>query len=202
MISQADALGLVADEKRAAGFMLQELPASVTSLEEYQEEDEDAWRRIVYLGSTITQSELLNLDTKDLLHRLFYEEDVRLFDAVFVRFSCTCSRERIEVTLKSLGYEEVHDILEETGIVEVDCHFCNEHYEFDAVDIEQIFAAGPPFQYESQHHWHNDGNCRIDHGPDHRLWRNPPWPARRQHPEHVKMVLRAPDGLRHSRLRL
>lgn len=133
---------LVADEQQAAGFMLQQMPASESSIDDYQAEDEDAWQRIVYLGSTITRKELLELDTEELIHRLFHEEDVRLFAAEQFSFSCTCSRERIEETLRGLGYGEVHDILKETEIVEVNCHFCNQRYEFDAVDVEQIFAAG------------------------------------------------------------
>jgi len=31
--------------------------------------------------------------------------------------------------------------LDEQGRIDVDCEFCNQHYAFDPVDAEQIFAA-------------------------------------------------------------
>jgi molecular chaperone Hsp33 len=44
--------------------------------------------------------------------------------------------------LYSLGREELQGLLEERGLIEADCSFCNRHYEFDSIDIEQIFAEG------------------------------------------------------------
>jgi molecular chaperone Hsp33 len=130
---------LTADEEQAAGFLLQEMPNDV---ETPLPEDEDAWNRIVHLGSTIKESELREVPVKELLHRLFYEEDIRLFDSEPVNFRCDCTRERIEETLRSLGYDDVHDILEEQEDIEVQCSFCNQTYLFDLVDAERIFAAG------------------------------------------------------------
>ena len=45
---------------------------------------------------------------------------------------------RRDVT-QALEQGEVADDLR--GSVEVDCEFCNRHYRFDAVDVEQVFAA-------------------------------------------------------------
>lgn len=130
-------LWLVADEGQAAGLLLQ------SSLEEQQEmEDEDGWNRIVHLGSTLTDEELLVLPSEELLRRLFHQEQVRLFDLEPISFRCTCSRERIEEVLYDIGHEEVDSILRERGCVEVNCSFCNQAYEFDAVDISRIFAEG------------------------------------------------------------
>ncbi|HHO67674.1 MAG TPA: redox-regulated molecular chaperone Hsp33, partial [Gammaproteobacteria bacterium] len=58
-----------------------------------------------------------------------------------VSFRCSCSRERIESVLRGLGYDEVQDILQEQGSIKVNCEFCNQAYEFDAVDAERLFAA-------------------------------------------------------------
>lgn len=129
---------LTAGDEQAAGFLLQEMPDK----DRVNPDDEDAWNRIVYLGSTIKESELREVPVKELLHRLFYEEDIRLFDAEPVKFRCDCTRERIEETLRSLGYDEVHEILDEQNDIEVQCSFCNQTYQFDAVDAERIFAAG------------------------------------------------------------
>jgi molecular chaperone Hsp33 len=126
-------LWLAANEQRAAGLFLQELPAS-------QPENETAWERIAWLASTVTAQEMLSLPPMELLYRLFYEEQVRLFESEPVAFRCGCSRQRIEDTLLALGQEETDAILEEQGSIEVDCEFCNRHYSFDRVDIEQLFT--------------------------------------------------------------
>ncbi len=140
----ATRLWLVANEEAAAGMLLQQLPKET--------EDEDAWYRDVHLGETITEEELLQLPALEILRRLYHEEDVRLFDGDPISFRCSCSRERIESVLRGLGAREMQDILEEQGKVSVDCEFCNQHYEFDAVDIEGLFAASvqpdvPPTQH-------------------------------------------------------
>lgn len=124
---------LVADENRAAGMLIQRLPGATL--------DEDAWNRAEALAATITDAELLQLNAAAIIHRLFHEEDIRLFDPNPFHFQCTCSRERVGNMLRSLGQEEVREILQEQGQVEVHCDFCNEGYRFDPVDAEQIFLA-------------------------------------------------------------
>lgn len=46
--------------------------------------------------------------------------------------------------LRTLGPEEIHSILEEHGHVGVTCEFCNQKYDFDSVDIEELFASAVP----------------------------------------------------------
>jgi molecular chaperone Hsp33 len=124
---------LAADGRRAAGLLVQRLPG--------ENPDADAWERAEILADTITAEELLELTAADIIRRLFHEEDIRLFDPTPFHFNCSCSNERVSEVLYSLGYEEVHDILQEQGQVEVRCDFCNEAYRFDKVDVEQIFVT-------------------------------------------------------------
>lgn len=128
-------LWLAADTRQAAGMLLQKLPGK-------QDEDSDMWERATHLGATITRDELLTLPAREVIRRLYHEEDVRLFDSEGVRFRCSCSRERVTNVLRMLGYDEVQSILNERHAVDVDCEFCNQHYTFDRVDAEQIFASG------------------------------------------------------------
>ncbi len=132
----ASRLWLVADEERAAGLLLQKLPA--------EQEHEEDWERVCLLADTVTKDEMLNLPAQTLLHRLFHEEDIRLFDPMPVAFRCSCSRERISNTLRSMGREELFSIIEEQGAIEVDCDFCNKHYHFDVIDAEQLFSESIP----------------------------------------------------------
>jgi len=125
---------LAADGEQAAGMLLQRLPKEVM-------EDSDAWERIGHLGATIRREELLGLDAREVIHRLFHEEDLRLFDEEAISFSCACSRERVGQMLRSLGHDEMQSILQDEGEVSVDCEFCRQNYRFDSVDVEQLFAA-------------------------------------------------------------
>lgn len=133
-------LWLAADGRYAAGLLLQRLPMEYADARDKAQAEEN-WSRLTQLASTVTAPELLDLPFRELMHRLYHEESVRAFESEPVSFRCTCSRERIEETLRGLGYQEVHDILDEQGKVSVDCSFCNQHYEFDSVDVEHAFAA-------------------------------------------------------------
>ncbi|MGR9114901.1 MAG: Hsp33 family molecular chaperone HslO [Gammaproteobacteria bacterium] len=124
---------LCADDERAGGLLLQELPG-----ENY---DGEGWERIVMLADTLTDRELLELDCETLLHRLFSQEKVRLFDPEPVEFQCNCSKAKIEATLESMGQNELHAILAEQGDIRVDCEFCGRRYRFDSIDVENIFST-------------------------------------------------------------
>ena len=126
-------LWLASDAERATGMLLQGVP--------HRGRDDDGWNRAVILGETVKRDELLELDAREVIRRLFHEEDVRLFEPRIVSFRCSCSRDRVVNMLRMLGREEVQSILEERGSVEVGCDFCNRKYTFDPVDAEQIFAT-------------------------------------------------------------
>jgi molecular chaperone Hsp33 len=138
-------LWLAADDSGAAGMLLQKLPEKETH-------DADAWDRVTKLGATLHRDELLRLPTLELLHRLYHEEDVRLFEAQSVSFHCGCSRDKVAAMLRMLGREEVESILEEQGRVEIHCEFCNQRYEFDPVDAALLFTGAiPPEVGDTRH---------------------------------------------------
>jgi molecular chaperone Hsp33 len=123
---------LACDEQSASGILLQKLPGEL--------KDEDAWDRVSHLASTISDEELQRLALDGLLHRLFHEETLRLFDPNPIKFSCGCSRERTAGMLLSLGKAEIDEILEQEGVVAVNCEFCSANYRFDSIDVEQMFS--------------------------------------------------------------
>ncbi len=127
-------LWLASDQSKAGGMLLQRLP-------EHPEYDEDAWNRATTIGETITKQELLTLPARDIIHRLYHEEDIRLFEERPTAFRCSCTRDRVTAMLRLLGREEVQSILTEHDHVEVACEFCGRQYVFDAVDAEQVFAS-------------------------------------------------------------
>lgn len=131
----ATRLWLAADGRHAAGMLLQQLP------DDEANSDPDAWQRTVHLATTLRDTELLDLEQRELLHRLFHEEQTRVFDPKALRFGCTCTRERIANALHGLGAEELRNIVREQGEVETQCHFCHSHYRFSAADIESLIES-------------------------------------------------------------
>ncbi|HET9702157.1 MAG TPA: Hsp33 family molecular chaperone HslO [Burkholderiales bacterium] len=125
---------LAADGDQACGMLLQRMPHAGTA-------DPEAWSRALALAGTLGRGELLATPAATLVRRLFHEEDVRVFPQRPVSFRCSCSRERVIAMLRMLGQGEVSNVAVEQGKVEVNCEFCNRHYTFDRVDVEQIFAA-------------------------------------------------------------
>ena len=131
-------LWLYANGSNAAGMLLQKMPEDFR--DEMHADDEDAWSRVTQLADTIHPEELTLLQFEELLHRLYHEEDVRVFEKHPVSFRCSCTRERVVDMLRMLGYEEVQSIFDSEPNVGVRCQFCNHYYEFDRVDVEELFA--------------------------------------------------------------
>src|SRR5690606_30787636 len=96
--------------------------------------------RLSMLADTLTVEELMALDNHTILHRLYHEEDVRLFDEKAVVFRCSCSPERSGTALISLGKEDAFQLLEERGgEIEVDCQFCHTRYRYDLAALTELF---------------------------------------------------------------
>jgi len=127
---------LASDGASCAGLFLQRLPA-----EQAKEDDEDAWERFTHLASTVKNEELLQLETLDLLHRLYHEEELRFYDAKAMQFNCSCSRQRTLDALLSISVEEIKEILLEQGEINIDCQFCAEHYLFQETDLVDILGG-------------------------------------------------------------
>lgn len=148
-------LWLHATESGASGLLLQRL-SDDASLKRGENatpaEIDDAWRRVQMLGDTLRPEEIQALSDRQILRRLFAEDDVRLFEPAPVFFRCRCSRERVAGMLRALGADEVRSVLAEQGKVEVRCDFCNRAYVFDPVDVEQVLSTRPtPDRSETRH---------------------------------------------------
>jgi len=143
---------LAADEKVAAGLLIQRLPVKgeanlegrSTGGRDAPHEDQighnEDYNRISILASSLTRDELLTLDVDTILHRLFWEEPLRVFEPQTPTFSCSCSADRVRNMLRNLGREEAQSILDERGDIEIGCDFCGTQYRFDAVDVGALFA--------------------------------------------------------------
>lgn len=127
--------GGTAAEPLAAGMLLQALPAS-------SEQHADEFDHLSKLTDTIKDEELFTLPAEEILYRLYHEEEVRLFAPQAIQFRCTCSRERCEQALLQVGQSEVEAMIHEQGQIDMHCDYCGSHYQFDAIDVQALFAEG------------------------------------------------------------
>lgn len=125
---------LASDGERAAGLMLQKLPGD--------EGDADGWHRVGALFDTLSEDELLATPPHLLVHRLFHEEAPERMAERPLRFGCSCSRDRVAAMLQSLGEEEAHAALVD-GTAEVRCEFCGQKYQFNTIQIAELFVQPP-----------------------------------------------------------
>lgn len=117
-----------------SAMLLQKLP-------EADQHDSEGWHRVGALADTVTDEELNNLEAETLLHRLFHEETLELFDADSVNYECAQNKKRFEKIIFDLGEQDARDLLEEQGEISIHNEICNEHIFFNQEDIDRIFTA-------------------------------------------------------------
>lgn len=125
---------LAVNESRAAGMLLQLLPSQTQTAEER----ENFWQHAIQLGNTIKDDELLSLDNETILHRLYHEDEIRLYDTETVKFKCHCTQERMNNVIKMLGKDETDDIFKTKQVIDITCEYCNKVYSFDRIDVAAL----------------------------------------------------------------
>jgi molecular chaperone Hsp33 len=76
-----------------------------------------------------------------LLERLFSDMPCTVLEKRSLAFRCSCSRERVERALVSLGNEELHRLLAEQGGATASCEFCRENYMFSREEVEALLEG-------------------------------------------------------------
>lgn len=127
---------LAAADHRVSGMMLQQMPGDES------ETHTDYWTYLTGLFETLGENELLSTEPPVLLRRLFHAETIRLFAPRPVTLSCKCSDGVVSEMLKSLGTDELNDMLADRGGVEVTCEFCRRTRVFSEAGIREILDAG------------------------------------------------------------
>jgi molecular chaperone Hsp33 len=123
---------LASDGHQAAGLLLQKLPGDGG--------DEDGWNRACALFETLRQGELLDTAPAVLVHRLFHQEAPQVLASQSLRFACSCSLERVEGMLVSLGTAEAAAaVAAGDGAARIGCEFCGQHYQVDAERMAELF---------------------------------------------------------------
>ncbi|MBP2002727.1 molecular chaperone Hsp33 [Paenibacillus shirakamiensis] len=113
----------------AGGFIIQLLPGL---------EDEEITAIEQAVGQLPPVTSLLDqgLELEEMIKCIL--PDFKLLDEMDIKFACSCSRERVEKTLISLGETELTQLMEEDEETEVVCDFCRNAYVFNQDDIRTL----------------------------------------------------------------
>ncbi len=75
---------------------------------------------------------------EDVLRRVLDGFDLTITQKQEVRFSCSCSRDRVRKALISIGRKELESIIRDGKETELKCHFCNTAYHFSVDEIKAL----------------------------------------------------------------
>jgi molecular chaperone Hsp33 len=129
------ALGVLVDRdlsvKASGGYIIQLLPFADMAIIDRLEQNLKKLKPV----SAMLDSGLTPLDIIRLVLDGF---EVELMDERQVDYRCTCSRDRVETALSSLGSNELQGMIDEQGGAEVYCHFCGRNYRFGVEELQAL----------------------------------------------------------------
>ena len=125
----------------AGGFLVQSLPPSDENMIDRLI---DNIRRLPSCTQLLREGE----SPESILEAIFRGIPYVTLERHELRYLCTCSRERIERVLLSLGGEELADMIEKQGRADVTCEFCRKTYALERTELEALLdslqAPGSP----------------------------------------------------------
>ena len=116
---------------QAGGFIIQLMPYTEDKVIDALEQ-----RR----AGVSSVTELLNrgLTPEGILEELLGDLGLTVNDTIPTAFSCSCSKERVEKAIISIGSKEIREMIRDGKPIEVKCHFCNEAYSFQIEELKKI----------------------------------------------------------------
>lgn len=115
----------------AGGFIIQLMPGTT---DETITKIEESIKSIPPISKLVEQG----LTPEEILEKIFGKGQVQFLETMPVQFHCSCSKERFGNAIVSLGAAEIEDMIEQDGMAEVHCHFCNEKYTFSKEELEEL----------------------------------------------------------------
>jgi molecular chaperone Hsp33 len=115
----------------SGGFLIQSLPPS-------DEEVVDKLIARLERIQPVTQMLRSGKTPEDMLEIIFEGIPYHILDNRDLILKCTCSRERIERVLISLGSKDIAAMIAEQGEAEVTCEFCRSRYQFNREELELL----------------------------------------------------------------
>ena len=75
---------------------------------------------------------------EQLCNDWFRGMEPRILERTPLRYRCTCSRERMEKALISLGQKDLQSLIDEDEGAELVCHFCRSKYSFSTQELRDM----------------------------------------------------------------
>ena len=120
--------------RHAGGLIIQMMPFA-------QDEVIDALEKKLAAFTSVTDHLNAGECPEEIITSLFEGFDVEFEEKMPARYYCNCSRERVEKAVISVGRKELEDMINEGKPIEVNCHFCNSHYQFTIDDLKKMLEA-------------------------------------------------------------
>ena len=117
--------------KRAGGFIIQLMPFAD---EEVIDKLEKKIGEITSITSLLDQ----DMTPEMILDYVLGDFGVEILDKVPTKFECNCSKKRVEKAVVSIGKKEIQEMINDGESIEVNCHFCNTHYNFSIEELKDI----------------------------------------------------------------
>ena len=118
--------------RQAGGFIIQLLPgaeeATIAALEKT-------------IGELEPVTTMLNkgMTPEDILELILGQFGLEILDKMPIQFTCNCTKSRVEKALISIGGRELQEMIDEGKSIEVNCQFCNKHYEFSVDELKKLY---------------------------------------------------------------
>ena len=119
--------------RQAGGFIIQLMPDA-------SEETISALEKRLAKVSSVTAMLDSGKTPEDILQELLGEFGVEITEKTETRFACNCSKERMEKALISIGRKDLEEMIKDGEPIEMNCHFCNSHYQFSVEELKKILA--------------------------------------------------------------
>jgi len=133
-IPSAVGLGVLVDDDNkilsSGGFILQVMPGCK---EETITKIEETIKNLMPVSEMVKKG----YTPEDIMNEIT-NNDYQLLQTMDLNYYCTCSREKFEKGLISLGKTQLEEILENDKKIETVCHFCNTKYDFDEENLKDL----------------------------------------------------------------
>ena len=85
--------------------------------------------------------ELAAAEKEELCEGWFRGLEPELLDRTPLSYRCTCSRDRMERALISLGRRELREMIDDGQGAEIVCHFCHSAYRFTTEQLQELLSS-------------------------------------------------------------
>lgn len=120
--------------KQAGGFIIQLMPFA-------GEEVIGALEKNLAAFSTVTTVLDEGKTPEEMLQQLLAGLDPVITEKVTCRYECSCSRERMERAIISIGKKDIEEMINDGEAIEVNCQFCGNSYHFSVEELKEMLKA-------------------------------------------------------------